>query len=135
MANQKFIPKRVIRSFRDLEIYQRSSKASVDTMKKIIPFIGDGFPIKDEMTRCCLSIPTQIAEAHSRRFEGKEDALRLLEESMVGCNRMVVYLEQVRDILSPEIDKVMCEDLIKGYQKTRIKIFNLQRAWKGDWKP
>jgi len=85
------------------------------------------------MVRCCLAIPWQIAEAHSRRFEGKEQALKLLEEAMASCNRMAVYLEQTRDILGPGVDRALCEDLIRGYQKTRIKIFNLQRAWKGDW--
>ena len=32
---ERFMPKRVIRSFRDLEIYQRTLKASVEVVKNV----------------------------------------------------------------------------------------------------
>lgn len=66
--------------------------------------------------------------AHSRRFE-KGDELKIMEEIMEMCNKVMVYLEQVRDIFVQDIDRALCEDLIKRYIYVRRKIFNLYRAW------
>ena len=49
---------------------------------------------------------------------------------MTGCNKMVVYLEQVRDIYSDKVEKVLIEELIRKYIYNRRKIFNLYKAWK-----
>ena len=74
-----------------------------------------------------------IAAAHSRRFEGRNDATVLLEDSMAYCSRMAVYLDQLKNMYKG-VDMVLCEDLIHGYENVRVRIFNLMRAWKGEWK-
>jgi len=126
----RFFPKKPIRSFQDLEVYQRSFNASVTIMQKIIPNMKGDYPIKEIVTNCCLSLPNEIAEAYSRRFDDKNSSYKLMEESMVKCNKMIVYLEQSRDIFSNEVDKVVVEELIKNYSKTRIKLLNLLKVWK-----
>ncbi len=125
-----FYPKQPVRSFRDLEVYQKTSQASVDVMKKIMPAISGKYPMSEKMTACMLTIPNLIAEAHSRRFEDEGAGLRLLDESMAECNKMVVYLEQIRDLYGNEIDRLVCEDAIKNYITAREKIFRLFKAWK-----
>ena len=45
----------------------------------------------------------------------------------------MVYIEQVRDIFSEKLDRVVCDDLVKRYIYARRKIRNLQKAWDG-WK-
>jgi hypothetical protein len=128
----RFVPDRTARSFRELDVYQKTLKASVEITEKILPAAA-GFPLRDDMIRCCLSIPVLIADAHSRRFEGRNDATVLLEDSMAHCSRIAVYLDQLKNIYG-SVDKVLCEDLIRGYENVRIRIFNLMRAWKGEWK-
>ncbi|MBI4174640.1 MAG: four helix bundle protein [Candidatus Aenigmarchaeota archaeon] len=125
-----FYPKRPVRSFRDLEVYQKTSQASADVMRKITPKITGKYPMADRMSQCLLTIPNLIAEAHSRRFEDEKAGLKLLDESMAECNKMVVYLEQVRDIYGGEVDRSVCEELIKTYIYSREKIFRLYKAWK-----
>lgn len=129
-SKTRFYPKRPIRSFRDLEVYQRTFRNSVDVIKKIVPAMqGKEYPLRDQIIDCCLIIPNLVAESHGRRFDEKEKSYKLLEEAMTQCNKMVVYLEQARDIFS-EIDKAVVEELIKNYILTRTKIFNLLKAWK-----
>ena len=126
-----FRVKKPIRSFRDLEVYQRANEAATEIITKIIPLLGgEDSPIKEKLVECCLKIPESIAIAHSHRFE-KGDELNYLDDALEGCNRAVVYLEQARDIFIKEIEgRAACEDLIKRYIFARRKIFNLYKAWK-----
>lgn len=128
----RFRPRKPVRSFRDLVVYQKALEGGVVVTKKILPLLKEvDYPFKDEMVECSLEIPRLIAEAHSSRFEtGKFSSLALLNKAMTGCNKMVVYLEQVRDIYSDEVDRVMVEELIRKYSYNRRKIFNLYKAWK-----
>jgi hypothetical protein len=124
-----FRVKRPIRSFRDLEVYQRTSQLAAEVMTKVAPLVdGKDCPIKDKLISACLDIPTSLAVAHSRRFE-KGDELKIMETIMEECNKVTVYLEQVRDIFVQDIDRALCEDLIKRYAYARRKILNLYRAW------
>ena len=138
---RRFVPKRPIRSFMDLGIYQATEKISVEIVKKIIPMIPDENPLKKDLTDCCMKIPHFIAEAHSRRFDDKPKSMKLLEEVLFLCNNVVVYLEQARDIygagnVMPNtggnvgIDRVVVDEIIKKYFYARQKIFNFYKAWK-----
>jgi hypothetical protein len=126
-----FRVKKPIRSFRDLEVYQRAREAATEIMTRVVPLLGEGnSPIKEKLIDCCLKIPESIASAHSHRFETGEE-LKSLDDALEGCNRVVVYLEQARDIFIKEIEgRAVCEDLIKRYILSRRKIFNLYKAWK-----
>lgn len=126
-----FRVKKPIRSFRDLEVYQSTSQYATEIMTKIVPLFGETHsPIKDKLIESCLKIPELIAASHSRRFETGEE-LKLLDDALENCNKVVVYLEQARDIYVKAIEeRATCEDLIKRYILIRRKIFNLYKAWK-----
>lgn len=129
----RFTVKRPIRGFRDLEVYQRTSKCATEIMAKIMPTLaGIESPVKQKLIDSCLRIPELIASAHSRRFE-KGDESRLMDDCLEECNKTMVYLEQVRDIFADKLDRVVCDDLVKRYIYARRKIRNLQKAWEG-WK-
>ncbi|MGC9070775.1 MAG: hypothetical protein ACP5IO_05645 [Elusimicrobiales bacterium] len=53
---RRFIPKRLIRSFRDLGIYQTTEKISVEIMKKIIPLLPNESSLKKDLMECCMKI-------------------------------------------------------------------------------
>lgn len=126
-----FRVKKPIRSFRDLEVYQRTNLAATEIMTKVVPLLGQSnSPVKDKLVDCCLKIPESIATAHSHRFETGEE-LKYLEDSLELCNKAVVYIEQARDIFIKDLEnRALCDDLIKRYILVRKKIFNLYRAWK-----
>ncbi|MCD6429162.1 four helix bundle protein [bacterium] len=127
----RFRPRRPVRSFRDLEVYQKALEGAVMVAKKILPIIKENnYPLEEDMIKCSLEIPRLIAEAHSMRFDDKKSSLNLLDKAMAGCNKMVVYLEQVRDIYSDKVERVVIEELIRKYIGNRKKIFHLFKAWK-----
>ena len=80
---------------------------------------------------CMLSLPIKIAAAHSLRFGNSEQAIRILEEIMVGCNKTVVYLELYRDLYNQtgSIELSFFEEQIENILSTRFKILHLQRSW------
>ncbi len=70
--NQKtsFRVKKPVRSFRDLEVYQKSAELAVTVATRVCPLLGEGPSlVRDRLIECVLRIPETIASAHSRRFE------------------------------------------------------------------
>ena len=152
----KYYPKRPVKSFRDLEVYQKSLEASVFVAKVLAPAMafrrrkgknskkgsGDGLATNGNvgsgatelliqaLLPTALGLPHLIAEAHSLRFGAGEDCLVLLEKAMLNCNKMVVYLEEIRDIGQTGLEAEVFEEKIKEYFRLRYRVLNLQRSWK-----
>ncbi len=82
------------------------------------------------MLSCALAIPHQVAEAHSLRFGDHTAGIAAIEKAMLGCNKMVVYLEQFRDICDSGIPWEFFDDAIKKYIYVRRKMLRLEQAWK-----
>ena len=119
-----------VRSFRDFEVYQQTLAASVIVVKDIRPELAQlEFPFLEGIVNCAMSIPLWISEGHSIRFGDHKLGLRLLEQAMAGCNKMIVYLEQARGIYGDKLDVSLVEDLIKRYADVRTKIFRLEKSW------
>jgi len=123
----KYYPKRPVKSFRDLEVYQKLLAVSVAIAKRIK---------SAKVITMALDLPLKIAAAHSLRFGGQTRAIEALEEVMLNCNILVVYLEQYRDIenlpagkAGKTIEPEFFEEQIKNLLSTRMKILHLQRSW------
>ena len=128
-APSKFSPKRAVRSFRDLEVYQQTLQCSVLISKNVMPILAkEKFPLVEGMQNCALSIPLFVAESHGMRFSNFELAVATLERAMQGCNKMIVYLEQATG-LCEKLDVSLVEDLSNRYMLVRGKMLRLERSW------
>lgn len=124
-----YSPKRTVRSFRDLEVYQKMMECSIFINSELMPIlIKDNFPVADGMVNCSMLIPLLIAEAHGMRFSNFARAVAILEQAMQGCNKMIVYLEQAQG-LSNNADSAFIEDMMARYLQTRGKMLRLERSW------
>ena len=176
--NQRtFNPKKTVKNFTDLEVYQKALEAGVFTVSIILKTFQEKHPSADiefaevehpaseveiaevkpgtkgtkgteillqkdqatsaagryvikNMTACALSIPHLIAESHSKRFGTGEECLLILDKVMLNCNKMVVYLEQTRDICETGLEIEQFEEQTKKYFYIRRKVLNLQRVWR-----
>jgi len=125
----KFSPKKAIRSFRDLEVYQKTMECSVLISAELIPILKkDKFPLVEGMQNCALNIPLHIAEAHGMRFSNFDRAVATLESAMQGCNKMIVYLEQAQGLTNNAEDNFL-EDMSNRYMQVRGKMLRLLRSW------
>lgn len=128
--NNRFTPKKPVRSFRDLEVYQTTLSCSIIMAKDIKPKLARlKYDLLENMNNCSMSIPLYIGEAHSIRFGDHKAGLLLLERAMAGCNKMIVYLEQVKGIFGDKLDSGLIDDLIQRYANVRTKIFRLEKTW------
>lgn len=121
MSFTNFTPRRPVKSFLDLEVYQKLLAVSVATAKRV----------KNEKTvTLALDLPAKIATAHSLRFSDFALAVSTLELAMLDCNLLIVQLEQHRDIENKNIEPEFFEEQIKSLLSTRFKIMHLQQSWK-----
>ena len=90
-----FTPRRPVKSFQDLEVYQKLLAASVAVAKRVK---------NQKIIDLALELPVKIARAHSVRFSNKARAIEILEDVMLGINILIVYLEQYRDIENSNIE-------------------------------
>lgn len=118
---KNYYPKRPIKSFQDLEVYQKLLAVSVAIAKRVK---------NQKAVDTAMDLPIKIATAHSLRFGDQIKAIQILEEAMVSCNLLIVYLEQYRDIYNNDIEVEFFEEQIKTLLGTRMKVMRLQMSWK-----
>ena len=128
---QQYRPKRALKSFRDLDVYQRSMECAVLTVKNFQQdLIKQKFPFTENMVNCSMTIPLHIGESNSQRYSDFNLGVATLEKAMADCNKMIVYLEETRDICDTGVPWDKFNELIKKYLFIRQKTLNLQRSWK-----
>src|ERR1035437_6996658 len=126
-----FKPKKPVRSFRDLEVYQKTLECSVIIDKDIIPSLEKvKDPKIEELSKNAMAIPLYISEGHSLRFADFALALGYIEKALSGCNRMSVYLDHIKGLYGDKVKVDLIEDLINRYTLVRGKIFRLEQSWK-----
>lgn len=123
-----YYPKRPVKSFQDLEVYQKLLAVSVTVAKRIS--VTERIPLTLKIRDTALDLPILIAYAHSIRFAEAAGSLNSLEKSMYKCNLLVVYLEQYRDIYNKDVETEFFEEQIKNLLSSRMKLLHLQRSWK-----
>ena len=127
----RFTPRKPIKSFRDLEVYQKMLECSVFISADVAPTAEKlGFKHTEGLIQCALSIPLLIAEAHSLRFADFALALGYLEKAMAASNKAVVYLDQIKGLYGTKANPDLLEDIAGRYIATRLKMFRLERSWR-----
>lgn len=130
-SKYKFTSKRPIKTFRDLDVYQKTLECAVLTVKNIRPKIVTlKYPFLEGFVNCAMTVPLSIGEASSIRFGNFEQGIGLIEKAMSGCNKMIIYLEHIKGMYGPKVDVGLVDDIIGRYADVRTKIFHLELSWK-----
>lgn len=126
-----FKPKKPVRTFRDLEIYQKTIECAVLISKDLMPnLVRQKYAYAERLVDCAMSVPLLVAEAHSIRFADFALGVGYLEKAMAGANKMVVYLEHVKGLYGSKFDQGLVDDIIGRYADSRVKMFRLEKSWK-----
>jgi|GEM_PF-605347 hypothetical protein len=130
-APRQFSPKKAVKSFRDLDVYQKTIECAVLVTKDISPQLErQKYAFTERVRDGSLAVPLCVAQAHSIRFADFPLGLGYLEKAMAGCNKMIVYLEHIRGLYGEKFDQGLVEDLIGRYADARTKMFHLEKSWK-----
>jgi four helix bundle protein len=122
--------KKSITSFRDLEVYQKSYKACIEVMIKIISKLPDSekYDLRDQLSRSVKAIPRLIAEGYAKRHQ-KQGFQKYIDDAMGECNETIVGIEMCRDIYGEYIDKNLCQELVNIYDICGRQLYRLREAW------
>jgi len=118
----------MIKSFRDLEVYQESYKLMIIVHQKVKEFpIYEKMDLASQMRRGSKSIPANIAEGWAKRNHEKEFK-KHLDIAIGSVNEMEVHIETARDLIY--LNKDFCEEILKRYNILGRKLFKLKKNWK-----
>jgi len=87
-------------NFEELQVWQRGSRLAVDTYQSIEHFTD--FSFRDQLRRCSISIPSNIAEGAERNY--KQDYIKFLRYSKgsTGELRTQLYIAMKLGLINPE---------------------------------
>ncbi len=126
-----FTPRKPVKTFRDLDIYQQTLQCSVIVVKNIRPkLVTLKYPFTEGVVDCAMNVPLSIGEAHSIRFGDFPLGLRLIEKAMSGCNKMIIYLEHIKGMYGAKVEADVIDEIIARYAESRTKTFHLEQSWK-----
>lgn len=119
-----------IRSFKDLEVYQNTYRASIIICKEILSNLPDEekYNLRDQLRRSCTTIPPLIAEGFAKKHQ-KKAFQKYLDDAIGECNETVVHLSYCRDLYSDRINPKLCEQLIDIYDKSARQMNKLIQIW------
>ncbi len=130
-TTKAFTPRKPVKTFRDLDIYQKAMECAVIVVKNIRPkLVTLKYPFIEGITDCAMSVPLFIGEAHSIRFGNFALGLQLIEKAMSGCNKMIIYLEHSKGMYGEKVEREVIDELIARYAEARTKTFHLEQSWK-----
>jgi len=120
--------KKIIKSFKDLEVYQNTYKAAIVIATQILTKLPESekYDLRDQLSRSSKAIPRLIAEGFAKKHQ-KQGFQKYIDDAMAECNETIVSLEQVKDIYNIEVN--LCNELIDLYDKSARQLFNLAEAW------
>ena len=119
-----------VKSFRDLEVYQKTIQLSDEITN--LHFLKDAIFEKDkeEIKSIAEKIPKLIAEAYGDKFDSKEIAHKKLTEAVTLITNAVTKIDLLRQRFSEDKEaKEILDKLLTNYQYQKIKILNLRKAW------
>ena len=130
MEYNNYRVKSPIKSFRDLEVYQKTIQLSNEITN--LPFLNKEEFQQDnkEIKQISESIPKLIAEAYGDKFDSRELAHKKLTESVTLITNAVTKIDLFRQRFAEDKEsKEILDNLLTTYQTQKIKVLNLRKAW------
>jgi len=123
MEYKNFRVKSLIKSFRDLEVYQKTIELSEEITS--LEFIKS-----QDLSSLTEKIPKLIAEAYGDRFDSRELAHNKLTEAITLVANIITKIDLFRQrFANNKENKEILDKLLTKYQTQKRKILNLRKAW------
>ena len=122
--------KNPIKSFRDLEVYQRLYRAMLVVLKEIVPMLpkNEKYDLADQLRRCCKSAPSLVAEGFAKRYQPRAWK-KYLEDTIGECNEMCHHLSVCIDAYASYVSVEVCKELINEYDIASKQCHRLKESW------
>jgi four helix bundle protein len=109
-------------NFEELEVWKRSSRLAVSVLELIDPI--KLYALRDQMARCCISVPSNIAEGSERESDrefrrflaiAKGSAGELRTQLYIGLRAGIFTDDQARPLIA-EVKEISA--MIQGLRKS-----------------
>ena len=118
----------MIKSFRDLEVYQESFQLQLEIEEAIKVFPqNERYLLFDQMRRASRGIPSLNAEGWSKR-ESIKEFQKFLRDAIAEANEMISHLLLVKHKRYIRREGYS-DELITRYEKLAKKLTNLKNNW------
>lgn len=123
--------KKVIKSFQDLEVYQRLYESMLITLREITPKLPqeEKYDLKDQIRRSCKAGPALLAEGFAKRYQLRSWK-KYIEDTIGECNEMIHHLSVCVDVYYRFVDSKICKELINEYNIANRQLYRLSESWK-----
>ena len=125
MRSQK-TGKKIIKSYKDLEVYQEGYRLSVKLYKEVNDLPQEAFELVKQTKRSAMSIPLNIAEGYGKK-ESVPEFKRYLRMAMGSANEIEVLLEMLKDL--NYFEQETYEPYIEAYQVLGKRLNVLLSKW------
>lgn len=116
----KFRVRSPVKSFRDLEVYQKTVQLSSE-----VESLGSS-----EMNKAAARIPELIAEAYGDKYDSKAISHEKLTEAVTLITDMITKIDVLREKFKGDAGKKEALDkMLSIYHTQKIKVLNLRKAW------
>ena len=118
----------MIKTYKDLRIYQQSYKLSIEIHKLTQNYPRyERYELGSQLRRAATSIPLNIAEGYGKK-ESEADFKRYLKIALGSSNEIEVLLDLSYDL--GYIDKTLHNELIEEYTALRKQIYTMIKKWR-----
>ena len=97
MRSQKTGERKIIKSYKDLEVYQEGYKLAIELYKEVNILPNEAFELIKQTKRSAMSIPLNIAEGYGKK-ESVPEFKRYLRMAIGSANEIEVLLEMLKDL-------------------------------------
>lgn len=119
-----------IKSYTDLDVYQRSYKLSIIICTKVVVKLPqkEKFDLVDQLSRSSKAMPRLIAEGFGKKHQRK-GFQKYLDDAIAETNETIVSLCHIRDIYFNEINQESVQKLIDEYEIVGKQLYKLKQSW------
>lgn len=122
--------KKVIRSFQDLDVYQRLYNLMLRVFQELLPKLPkeEKYDLKDQIRRSSKAAPALLAEGFAKRYQLRSWR-KYIEDTIGEVNEMIHHLSVCRDVYSNFVNQNLCEELIREYDIANKQLYRLSKSW------
>ena len=131
MNYKKFRVRTPVRTFRDLEVYQESTKLAAQIFNFKLPkkYKEEMFEEIQVLKQMSKIIPKMIVESYNDKFNDFKIADKKLEIAAQTINLIIAKLDFLSAFIEDTEFRNLLSDVLKKYQRNKFKIINLKKAW------
>lgn len=118
-SKDKFRVRSPVKSFRDLEVYQKTIQLSSEIAQ-----------FDEKLREMAERIPQLIAEAYGDKYDSKAISHQKLTEATTLITDIITKIDILREKFKDDAQKKeILDKLLSRYHTQKIKVLNLRKAW------